>query len=83
MARDAGRRVVDVLEAEGPTMPIVVLARRLGIPPSRVAAMLDDLYDEGLVTTGRERGTVSLVPQPVHERRFSRTPAADSARAKR
>jgi DNA-binding IclR family transcriptional regulator len=58
------RRVIDVLEAEGPQLPIVVLARLLAVQPSRLIGVLDDLFDEGLVTMGRERGTVALVPQP-------------------
>lgn len=73
------QRVVEVLEAEGPTMPLVVLARRLEILPSRLVARLDDLYDAGVVTPGRERGTVSLVPQP----RELFEPPAPAARLRR
>jgi len=78
MAHEQGQRVLDVLEAEGPAMPLAVLARRLDIPPTRLAGLLDDLYDEGVVTPGRERGTVALVPQPADEGRFTR-PASDRA----
>ncbi len=82
MHGETGQRVIDVLEAEGPAMPLVVLARRLDIPPTRLAAELDDLYDDGLVTPGRERGTVALVPQRREDGRFRR-PASSSTRAQR
>ncbi len=65
--------MLDALEAEGPQLPIVVLARLLNVPPSKLIGVLDDLYDAGLVTPGRERGTVLLVPQPQErEGRFAR-----------
>ena len=82
MAGVIGQRAIEILEAEGPTLPIVVLARRLDIPPSRLTRVLDDLFDEGRVTPGGERGTVSLVPQPRGKGRFQRDPAADPARAR-
>ena len=78
MSGEQGQRVIAVLEAEGPILPMVVLARRLDLPPTRLAHLLDDLYDEGLITPGRERGTVALVPQPGDDGRFTR-PASDRA----
>ena len=72
MASEQGQRVVDTLEAEGPQLPIVVLARLLDVRPSLLVDVLDDLFDAGLVTPGRERGTVVLVPQPQQEGRFTR-----------
>ena len=77
-----GKQVVDVLEAEGPQMPIVVLARLLDVPPSRLIGVLDDLFDAGLVTPGRERGTVVLVPQPQSEGRFTRPAPAEASRTR-
>lgn len=56
------QRVLAVLAEHGPCLPIVVLARLLELPPSRLIPLLDELYDAGLVTTGRERGTVVLMP---------------------
>ena len=82
MAGEVGQRVLDALTAEGAALPLAVLARRLDIPPTRLAAELDDLYDEGLVTPGRERGTVALVPRRREEGRFSR-PASSPTRAQR
>ena len=73
MAGEQGDRVLAALQAEGAALPLVVLARRLAIPPSRLAAVLDDLYDEGLVAPGRERGTVALVPRAREDGRFSRS----------
>ena len=73
MRSELGRKVLDVLENEGPQLPIVVLARLLNVLPSLLVDVLDDLYDAGLVKPGRERGTVELVPQrPERDRRFSR-----------
>ena len=83
MAGPQGQRVVQVLEAEGPQLPLVVLARRLSIPPSRLSRVLDDLYDEGLVTPGRERGTVVLVPQPHDDGRFTRPVPGETTRSRR
>ncbi len=80
MVGEQGQRVIAVLEAEGPVLPLVVLARRLDVPPSRLAAVLDDLYAEGRVTPGRERGTVALVPQPREDGRFRRTSPATRAK---
>ena len=74
--------MLDVLAAEGPAMHLAVLARRLGILPSRLVALLDDLYDEGLVTPGRERGTVTLTERPRERGRFRRD-AAPATRAQR
>ena len=71
--------MVAALEAEGAALPLVVLARRLSIPPSHLAPVLDDLYDQGLVTPGRERGTVALVPQPREDGRFTRAKPATRA----
>ena len=62
MAGKREQRVLDVLAEHGPCLPIVVLARLLELPPSRVIPLLDELYDAGLVTTGPERGTVALMP---------------------
>ena len=78
MAGEMRQRVLDVLEADGPELPLAVLARRLDIPPSRLVPILDDLYDAGLVTTGLERASVALVPQPGDDGRFSRQ-ASDRA----
>ena len=79
MGDEQRRRVIDVLQAEGPQLPIVVLARLLAVPPSRLVRDLDELFDEGLVTPGLERGTVALVPQPSGEGRFAR-PQPERAR---
>ena len=70
------QRVIHVLEAEGAAMPLVVLARRLDIPPTRLVSVLDDLFDEGVVTPGRERGTVALVEAPRSDGRFRRAAPA-------
>jgi DNA-binding IclR family transcriptional regulator len=83
MAGQQGQRVIDVLEADGPTLPLVVIARRLSVPPSRLARVLDDLYDEGLVTPGLERGTVALVPQPQQDGRFIRQASGRDDRSTR
>jgi DNA-binding IclR family transcriptional regulator len=80
MAGELGQRVLDVLAAEGPEMPIVVLARHLAVPPTRLVGVLDDLHDEGLVDNGRARGSVMLVPVRHEEGRFTR-PAAPADRA--
>ena len=72
MDGEPAQRVIDVLEAEGTAMPLAVLARRLDIPPTRLVCLLDDLFDAGLVTPGRERGTVALLPQPGDDGRFHR-----------
>lgn len=72
--------MVDVLEAEGPELPIVVLARLLAVPPSHLVGVLDDLFDEGLVTPGRERGTVMLAPPPQGDGRFRRPQRARTSR---
>lgn len=82
MPHEQGHRVLDALEAEGSAMPLVVLARRLDILPSRLVALLDDLYDEGLVTPGRQRGTVALTERPREPGRFRRD-AAPAIRAPR
>jgi DNA-binding IclR family transcriptional regulator len=80
MASEQGQKVLDTLEAEGPQLPIVVLARLLDVPPSRLVDVLDELYDAGLLTPGRERGTVVLVPQPqAGEGRFARPRRSGSA----
>ena len=71
--------MIDVLRAEGPTMPLAVLARRLEVPPTRLVALLDDLFDEGLVTPGPERGTVALAQPPCEEGRFRGSAPASSA----
>jgi DNA-binding IclR family transcriptional regulator len=76
MAGELRQRVIDVLGSEGPELPIAVLARRLDVPPTRLVPVLDELYEEGRVTTGRERATVALVPQPEGGGRFTR-PASD------
>jgi DNA-binding IclR family transcriptional regulator len=76
MDGEPGQRVIDVLEAEGPAMPLVVLARRLDIPPTRLTPVLDELFDEGVVTPGRERGTVALLEPPREDGRFHRGPGA-------
>ena len=81
MHGEPGQRVIDVLEAEGPAMPLAVLARRLDIPPTRLVTVLDDLFDEGRVTPGRERGTVALVEPPREDGRFHR--AAPGSRTPR
>ena len=70
------QRVIDVLVADGPAMPLAVLARRLDIPPTRLVALLDELFDEGIVTPGRERGTVALVEPPQDDGRFRRAAPA-------
>ena len=80
MSDAEGQRVVDALEADGPSLPIAVLARRLDMPPTRLVALLDDLYDAGVVTPGRERGTVALVPQHRDDGRFRRPAAPDVSR---
>ena len=81
MAGEPGQRVMAVLEAEGQAMPLVVLARRLGVPPTRLVAVLDDLFDQGLVAPGLERGTVTLVPRSREDGRFHRsTPATRAPR---
>lgn len=80
MDADHVQRVLDVLETEGPTMPIVVLARHLGLAPSRLVGTLDDLFDAGIVTPGKERGTVSLVPQPQADGRFHSAARAERVR---
>lgn len=82
MGGDEGRRVLDVLEAEGPELPVVVLARRTGIPPSRLIPVLDDLHDIGLVTSGRERASVALVPAPWTGRGPPHLGAGDPARGR-
>ena len=81
MAHEQGQRVLDVLEADGPSMPLAVLARRLDIPPTRLVGVLDDLFDEGAVTPGKERGTVVLVPQPAEDGRFSRQASGRDGRS--
>jgi DNA-binding IclR family transcriptional regulator len=81
MAGEQGQRVIGVLEAEGPTLPLVVIARRLSVAPSHLARVLDDLFDEGLVTPGLERGTVALVPQPQQDGRFSRRASGRDGRS--
>ena len=75
------QRVIDVLTVEGPSMPLAVLARRLDMPPTRLVGLLDELFDEGLVTPGRERGTVALVEPQQDDGRFrSSAPATRSSR---
>ena len=81
MHEEPGQRVIDALEAEGRAMPLALLARRLGIPPTRLVAVLDDLFDEGVVTPGRERGTVALIEPPRPDGRFHQ--AAGAARTPR
>lgn len=76
MAGAQSERVIEVLEAEGPELPLVVLARRLDIPPTGLVPILDDLYDAGRVTTGQTRGSVALVRPPDGDGRFTR-PASD------
>ena len=82
MSSEPGQRVIAVLEADGPALPLVVLARKLGIPPTRLVPVLDDLFDAGLVAPGPERGTVALVPRRLDGGRFQRAPAADPARSR-
>ncbi len=81
MAHEQGQRVVDVLEAEGPAMPLAVLARRLSMPPTQLVALLDDLFDEGVVTPGRERGTVALVQPAREDGRFTRQASGRDGRS--
>lgn len=76
MDGDPAQLVMELLEAEGPAMPLVVLARRLDIPPTRLAPVLDELFDAGRVTPGRERGTVALVETPLEDGRFHRAAPA-------
>ena len=83
MAGTEWRRVIEVLEAEGPELPLVVLARRLDIPPSGLVPILDDLYEAGRITTGRERGSVALVPQPAPDGRFTRPASGRDDRSTR
>ena len=82
MAAELGQRVLDVLMSEGPELPIVVLARHLAVPPTRLVAVLDDLHDAGLVDNGRERGSVVLVPERQQEGRFKRPAPAEKARSR-
>ena len=81
MSDEQGQRVVDVLEAEGQAMPLAVLARRLDMPPTRLVDLLDDLFDEGAVTPGKERGTVALVQQPAEDGRFTRQASGRDGRS--
>ena len=55
--------MLEVLEAHGPEMPIVVLCRNLGVRPSEVTPVLDDLHDAGLIAVGAEPRSVLLVPE--------------------
>jgi DNA-binding IclR family transcriptional regulator len=80
MAGELWRRVIDVLEAEGPELPIAVLARRMDVPPTQLVPILDDLFDAGRITTGHERATVALVPQPARDGRFTRAATAKTSR---
>lgn len=80
MADEMRQRVLDVLEQEGPELPVAVLARRVALPPTRLVAILDDLHDEGRVTTGPETHSVALVPAPQGDGRFARPAATETSR---
>lgn len=59
---EPAERVRMALEAGGPEMPIVVLARLTRIAPTQLVPLLDELYDAGLVDAGSERSSVRLLP---------------------
>ena len=80
MTSELGRRVLDVLEAEGPELAIAVLARRSGIRPTQLAPILDELHDDGLVRPGAVRASVTLVA--VGDGRFSVQPGDHPVRAR-
>lgn len=70
----AGRRVLDLLEAEGPELPVVVVARRTGVLPTQLQPIFDELHEAGLVDRGMAQSTVALVPSRDGGR-FARPPA--------
>ncbi len=74
MTSEQGQRVLDALEAFGPELPIVVLARHAGLRPTQLVPILDELDHEGLVRPGAEPSSVILVGP--REGRFTR-PTAD------
>ncbi len=82
MTAELAQRVLEVLANEGPELPIVVLARHLDVPPTRLIGALDDLHDAGLVDRGRERGSVVLVADRQQEGRFKRPAPAEKARTR-
>lgn len=65
------RSVLDVLEQEGPELPVVVLARKTGLRPTELVEVLDGLHDEGHVIQGAEPQSVAVAP-PQSSGRFIR-----------